>query len=481
MNINILLRKWNLSPLYRLMNLCLYLFLISKPRHFRARQKSSEVKSNGEVGAAVGNDSKSNADLNDGKSGPVLSDSDMDNKSNIKKIKAMSPKANSFKKEELHETKFKVEPNDDTQMMEQNNHNDLGDIPVKRRKSDDGGSICSSLQDGGTEHTESTSNHVPRKKNTLRTQLAQQILNSSSKVLRKPSFVVRPASNLTASGSSVSASSASTHYALDPTALLAIFRYLPHETLITCSLVCKTWSNVSVDPKLWTRMNCSQHKLSASLLMAVVRRQPEHLILDWTNLAKRQLTWLLSRLPALKSLSIQSTQIGAVLGLHTCFCPPLQMLDLSFVQSLNDSAIRDILSPPKDSRPGLTDSKSRLRNLKVLKLAGTDISDVALRYITQGVPSLVHLNISSCQRVTDAGVAQIGCSPSAINTLVELDLSSCKLVTELCLEYLAKCEALTYLDLRHVPQVPTQAVIKFAAKSKHNLHVRDIKLVDKRK
>lgn len=412
----------------------------------------------------------------------------MDNKSNIKKIKVMSPKSatNLIKKEELHETKFKPEPNDDSGMAEQNNHNnDLGEIPVKRRKSDDGGSICSSLQDGGTEHTESTSNHVPRKKNTLRTQLAQQILNSSSKPLRKPAFVVRPANNLNSgssiSGSSSSASSGSAHYTLDPTALLAIFRYLPQETLITCSLVCKTWSNVSVDPKLWKKMNCSHHKLSASLLMAIVRRQPEHLILDWTNLAKRQLSWLISRLPALKSLSIQGTQIGAVLGLHTCLCPPLQMLDLSFVRSLNDSAIRDILSPPKDSRPGLTDSKSRLRNLKVLKLAGTDISDVALRYITQGVPSLVHLNISSCQRVTDAGVAQIGCSPSAINTLVELDLSSCKLVTELCLEYLAKCEALTYLDLRHVPQVPTQAVIKFAAKSKHNLHVRDIKLVDKRK
>lgn len=445
------------------------------------------MKNNGEAasGAGSGTDSKPNFDQNDEKSsGPVLSDSDMDNKSNIKKIKAMSPNAScvTIKKEELSETKFKVEPNDDSEMGKQNNHIDIGEIPIKRRKSDDGGSICSSLQDGGTEHTESTSNHVPRKKNTLRTQLAQQILNSSNKVLKKPSYVVRPNNHSVSGGSSSgSSSSSSNHYASDPTALLAIFRYLPHETLITCSLVCKAWSNVSVDPKLWAKMNCSHHKLSASLLMAIVRRQPEHLTLDWTNLAKRQLSWLMARLPALKSLSIQGTQIGSVLGLHTCLCPPLQMLDLSFVRCLNDSAIRDILSPPKDSRPGLTDSKSRLRNLKVLKLAGTDISDVALRYITQGVPSLVHLNISSCQRVTDAGVAQIGCSPSAINTLVELDLSSCKLVTELCLEYLAKCEALTYLDLRHVPQVPTQAVIKFAAKSKHNLHVRDIKLVDKRK
>lgn len=351
------------------------------------------------------------------------------------------------------------------------------ELSVKRRKSEDG-SICSSHHDGTIDHaaTENHSSSLARRKQAQRTQLANQILSSSTKSLKKPSHVVRPAHfNSSTTNGGIN------HYALDATALLAIFQYLPQETLITCSLVCKTWSTVSVDPKLWQRMSCAHHKLSAGLLMAIVRRQPEHLVLDWTSLAKRQLSWLIARLPALKNLSIQGTQISSVLGLHTCLCPPLQILDLSFVRSLNDSAVRDILSPPKDSRPGLTDSKSRLRNLKVFKLAGTDISDVALRYITQGLPSLIHLNISSCQRVTDAGVAQIGTCPSAINTLVEIDLSSCKLVTEICLEYLAKCDALTYLDLRHVPQVSTQAVIKFAAKSKHNLHVRDIKLVDKRK
>lgn len=345
-----------------------------------------------------------------------------------------------------------------------------GHATIKRRKSDDG-SMCSSLH----ESVEIVEPSVPRKKSSLRTQLAQQIVGSTTKSLKKASYVVRPSNVTTGSNSQ------SSNYALDPNCMLVVFRYLPSETLVTCSMVCKTWSTLSVDPTLWKRMNCAHHKLSSSLLAAIVRRQPEHLILDWTVLAKRQLAWLIARIPALKTLSMQGIPIGAVLGLHTCLCPPLQSLDLSFVRGLNDSAIRDILSPPKDSRPGLTDSKSRLRNLKVLKLAGTDISDVALRYITQGVPSLTHLDLSSCQRVTDAGVAQIGTCPSAMNTLVELDLSSCKLVTESCLEYLSKCEAITWLDLRHVPQVSTQAVIKFAAKSKHNLQVRDVKLVDKRK
>lgn len=403
----------------------------------------------------------------------MSSDSEIETKTHIRKLNVNSPTSGAIATPPPPNSIFKMEIKEENGTPPPCQPN--SDMPpVKRRKSDDGGSMCSSLHDTNEICDQGTVT-LPRKKNTLRTQLAHQIINSTNKILKKPLYVVRPSNvsppSMTQAG----------NYALDPTCVLAVFRYLPAEALVNCSMVCKSWSTLSVDPSLWKRMYCAHHKLSASLLTAIVRRQPEHLILDWTTLAKRQLAWVIARIPALKNLSIQGTPISAVLGLHTCLCPPLQTLDLSFVRGLNDSAIRDILSPPKDSRPGLTDSKSRLRNLKTLKVAGTDISDVALRYITQGVPSLIHLDLSSCQRITDAGVAQIGTCTSAINTLVELDLSSCKLVTESCLEYLSKCEALTWLDLRHVPQVSTQAVIKFAAKSKHNLQVRDIKLVDKRK
>jgi F-box and leucine-rich repeat protein 10/11 len=347
----------------------------------------------------------------------------------------------------------------------------------KRRKSDDGNSMCSSMQDSieVSEHSSS----MPRKKSSLRTQLAQQIISTSQKVLKRPMYPVRPVG--TPHSHTLNVPTNVSQYVLDPTCMLAVFRYLPQDVLSTCALVCKNWCTFSVDPSMWKIMNCAQFKLTANLLTAIVRRQPETLVLDWTNLVKRQLAWVVARIPGLRTLSLQGVPIKSIFGLHTCLCPPLQMLDLSFVRCLNDPAIREILSPPKDSRPGLTDSKSRLRNLKVLKLAGTDISDVALRYITQGLPFLVQLDLSSCQRITDAGVAQIGTCSSAIQNLVELDLSSCKLITELALDYLAKCESLIRLDVRHVPQVATQAVIKFAAKSKNDLQVQDIKLVDRRR
>lgn len=362
-----------------------------------------------------------------------------------------------------------------------NHHNDTHDGPmpnlgiVKRRKSDDGqNSVSMDSMDIVSEHSKNDSN-LPRKKSTLRTQLAQQIVQTSTKQLKKPIYPVRPAQ-----GPTMQSTASNSNLIMDPTVLISIFKYLPHDTLVACSLVCKTWAQMSVDPNLWKRMNCSEHKLSASLLMAIVRRQPEHLILDWTILAKRQLSWIIARIPSMRNLSLEGVPIQSIFGLHTCLCPQLNTLNLSFVRGFNDHAIREILSPPKDTRPG-TDSKSRLRNLRCLKLSGTDITDVALRYITQGLPMLVQLDLSSCQRITDVGVCQIGTSPCAIKTLYELDLSSCKLITEISLDYLSKCESLTRLDLRYVPQVSTQAVIKFAAKSSNDLQVQDIKLVDKRR
>lgn len=340
----------------------------------------------------------------------------------------------------------------------------------------DANTVAESTGGGPETSSQGGQKNGERKKNLLRSQLAHQIINSSTKPLKRPPYVVRPANSVAGA-----LYHQNNNLALDPTCLLAVFRYLAPETLVTCALVCKQWATVSVEHSLWQKMNCAQYKLSASLLTAIVRRQPEHLVLDWTSLAKQQLMWLIGRMPALKNLSLQGTPIQAVLGLHTCLCPPLQMLDLSFVRGLNDSAIRDIFSAPKDSRPGMADSKSRLRQLKVLRAAGTDISDVALRYITQDLPTLVHLDLSSCQRITDSGVAQIGGSATAAKHLVELDLSNCKLVTDLSLDYLEKCEALTRLDLRHVPLVPTQAVIRFAANSKNDLQVQDVKLVDKRR
>ncbi|XP_044738222.1 jmjC domain-containing histone demethylation protein 1-like isoform X2 [Chrysoperla carnea] len=398
-----------------------------KPRHFRARQKSSDIRR-----MSVSSDASMLVEMeSDGESVSVL------NNSTVTPIVAPAPPP----------------PPNDQKPPPPINNTPISSPPVKRRRSE-----------------EVVQQEMPAKQ-AARAQLAHQLVANSTKNLRKPMYVVRPApihhNNSNNNG----------HLILDRRVLIPVFKYLTPAQLFTCSLVCKTWSKLTIEPELWKKMDFEGPiRPTAAMLRGIARRQPQKLILNWTQTVKRQLAWLLSHLPGLRELHLQGINVQTALALRTCLCPPLHVLNLSHVSGLNDGALRDILSPPSDSRPGLTDSSSKLKQLKKLDLSGTDISDVALRYVAQYLPQVSELILSSCARVSDAGVAQL----SSINTLTNLDLSCCKLITEVSLDHLTKCANLTRLDLRQIPQVTTQAVIKFAAKSPHNLTVHDVKLVDKR-
>lgn len=387
-----------------------------RPRHFRARQKSSDMR----------------------------------------RMSISSDASSAF------ETKH--QPQDVS--CDSGSDNDNKDVvPIKKRRS----SECE------VEIKREQINEAPRKQ-ALRMQLAHQLTSNSNKTLKKPMYVVRPAPpNVTLNTSSAN------NIALDKRCVLQVFKYLLPKDLFVCSLVCKTWAQCSIDPSLWKRMNFTEKHISSEHLKGIVRRQPEILILSWCQINKYQLPWLIHRLTNLKELSLVSVNVKSVISLRSCYCAQLQTLDLSYVANFNDLALREILDPNNDSRRAITDEKIRFRNLKSLKLAGTDITDIAMRYVTQYLPNLSQLNLSSCPRITDAGIAQLTTKPAnTIINLISLDLSHSKLVTESSLDHLSKCENLIRLDLRHSAQVSTQALIKFAAKSDRNLQVRDIKLVDRR-
>ena len=161
-----------------------------------------------------------------------------------------------------------------------------------------------------------------------------------------------------------------------------VFRWLPPVELNKCMLVCKSWSVWACAPGLWPRLSLAHCRVTAAHIQGIVRRQPASLVLDWSTVSSKQLGWLLPRLPQLLSLSLQGCVYATcVVALRTCTCPMLVALDLSYVSGMNDCCLREILSPPPDSRPGMTDNKSRLRNLRELVLVGCDVSDVSLRYI----------------------------------------------------------------------------------------------------
>ena len=99
--------------------------------------------------------------------------------------------------------------------------------------------------------------------------------------------------------------------------------------LFVCS-VCSAWHKISLDPSLWSVVNLTRQKMSSHLLSTTVQKQPTGLVLDWTNLGKQHLNWLLPRIPQTKQLSLAGLDFTlTVSSLNTSNCPLLQVRDLT--------------------------------------------------------------------------------------------------------------------------------------------------------
>lgn len=308
-------------------------------------------------------------------------------------------------------------------------------------------------------------------KQELRVQLAHQTLSASTKPHKEPKFVFRPPPlQLSAEEIYERREKEPVDLKMERGVMLNIFKKLDTIDLSQCVVVCKTWTKIIQDPSLWNKVKLSQRKLNSHLLSLIVQRQPLDLCLDWSVVSKQQLTWLLPRIPQTRSLSLVGLDFNnSVIALNTVNCPMLTTLDLSYVSNFNDAALYKLLSSPKDSRPGLLDKKSRMKMLKVLRVAGTEVTDVGMRYITQFLNSLQVLDISSCWKISDAGLAQLAMAESkTMETLQELDASSCKSITNIGLNHLKKCIGLVMVNCTGT-SVTMDALKKFAEESPENL------------
>ncbi|GCC45993.1 hypothetical protein chiPu_0030146, partial [Chiloscyllium punctatum] len=87
------------------------------------------------------------------------------------------------------------------------------------------------------------------------------------------------------------------------------------------------------------------------MLSGIIRRQPITLDLSWTSISKKQLMWLINRLQGLKELILSGCSWSSVSALCSASCSCLRLLDLRWVEDMKDSHLRELISPPSDTRP----------------------------------------------------------------------------------------------------------------------------------
>ncbi|XP_048476851.1 lysine-specific demethylase 2A [Rhincodon typus] len=234
---------------------------------------------------------------------------------------------------------------------------------------------------------------------------------------------------------------------------MSVFRYLTQKELCVCMRVCKAWSKWCCDKRLWTKINLSRCKSITPLALGgISKRLPVSLDLSWSNISRKQLTWLIDRLPGLKDLFLSGCSWSAISALSTSSCPLLRTLDLRWAEGLRDSQMRDLLCTP--DKPGQLDNRSKLRNVTDFRLAGLDISDVTLRLIIRHMPLLSRLDLSHCSHLSDHSLNLLtAVGSSTRNSLSELQLEGCNKLTDQCLNYLKRIGNISCINLHNCKQI----------------------------
>ncbi|XP_061762800.1 lysine (K)-specific demethylase 2Ba isoform X2 [Nerophis ophidion] len=264
---------------------------------------------------------------------------------------------------------------------------------------------------------------------------------------------------------------------------MKIFNHLTHQELCSCMRVCKTWNRWCCDKRLWTKIDLNRcTSITPLMLSGIIRRQPLSLDLSWTNISKKQLSWLINRLPGLRVLTLSGCSWAAVSALCTSSCPLLRTLDIQWVEGLKDAQMRDLLSPPTDNRPGQMDNRYKLRNVEDLRLAGLDITDTSLRLISRQMPLLSRLDLSYCNHVNDQSVNLLTAAGTTTrDSLTEINLSVCNRVTDHSLTFFKRCGSICQIDLRFCKQVTKTACERFIAEMSVSVpfRLKEDKLLEK--
>ncbi|XP_043942158.1 F-box/LRR-repeat protein 19 [Protopterus annectens] len=244
---------------------------------------------------------------------------------------------------------------------------------------------------------------------------------------------------------------------------LAVFQYLSYKELCVCMRVCKTWSRWCCDKRLWTKIDLSRRKsITPAMLSGIIRRQPVTLDLSWTNISKKQLMWLISRLQGLKELILSGCSWSSVSALCGTNSPYLHLLDLRWVEDIKDSHIRELMSAPADSKPGQNECRGRLQNITEFRLTGLDVMDGSLRLMARNMPHLTKLDLSHCNHVSDQSINLLTAANFPVReTLTEICLSGCNRLTDQCLPLFKRCVKICRIDLRSCKQITLEACQRF--------------------
>lgn len=199
---------------------------------------------------------------------------------------------------------------------------------------------------------------------------------------------------------------------------LRIFSYVSVGDLGRCARVCRNWKVLIQANTLWSKVDFSKVKHSATNKVAASLIHKCRPFLGHLNLR------------GCYNLTCDSLKL-------TAQCRNLQDLNLSECSGVTDEVVKNIAMG--------------CSALLYLNLANTPISDASLRYLGRYCTNLLYLSLAYCTKFTNKGLSYMA-NGKGCHKIVHLDLSGCEQITQEGYKFISMgCSCLTTVILNELP------------------------------
>ncbi|ONK65363.1 uncharacterized protein A4U43_C07F36340 [Asparagus officinalis] len=236
-----------------------------------------------------------------------------------------------------------------------------------------------------------------------------------------------------------------------------VFSFLSQKDLCKAGATCKQWQVASMHEDFWRCLNFEDTEISEHNFESICQRYPSANRVNLSGVYNSDVlaTEAITSLRRLETLVLGNGQLGDGFFHALTDCPALNSLticDASLGNGIQDIAINhDILRELNIVKCRVLRISVRCSQLQTLSLRRSSMAHLVLT-----CPQLHELDLSSCHKLSDAGIraAAITCS-----LLASLDLSSCSCVSDETLREIAfACPSLSLLDASYCPNISLESV-----------------------
>ncbi|PKU79035.1 F-box/LRR-repeat protein 15 isoform X2 [Dendrobium catenatum] len=236
-----------------------------------------------------------------------------------------------------------------------------------------------------------------------------------------------------------------------------VFSFLSQRDLCKAGATCKQWLAASMHENFWSCLNLEDAEVTLENFEALCHRHPNAIKVNLVGVLNAEMLVLeaMTSLRCLETLYLGKGQLGDGFFQALTDCPALNSLsiyDTSFGNGIQEISVHhDRLHELKIVKCRVLRVAIRCPQLQTLVLKRTSMAHALL-----SCPQLDELDLSSCHKLSDAGIRS---AATSCPLLTSLDLAFCSCTSDETLREIAlACPNICVLDVSYCPNISLESV-----------------------